>query len=111
MPFEAIIAGEFSANFTVEHLDAFYTQHPHLSAQVKYLGPQSSEDKHRCFADADILIHPSLNDAFPLVILEAMSASCALVCSDQGGIPEMLDFGRGGETFFHPVISKLCYLR
>jgi glycosyltransferase involved in cell wall biosynthesis len=46
---------------------------------------------------ADIVVAPStLPDPFPTVILEAMRSARAVVASDHGGAPEMLDHGSSG---------------
>ena len=41
---------------------------------------------------ADAFVFPSYTEAFPNVILEAMACGCAIVASDVGAIPEMLDY-------------------
>ncbi len=46
-------------------------------------------------AGADVFAFPSLAEAFPYVILEAMSAACPIVSSDVGGIREALADGTG----------------
>lgn len=40
--------------------------------------------------DVDICVVPSRGDNYPNVALEAARAGCALVCTDAGGIPELL---------------------
>ena len=42
--------------------------------RIVYVGSLDSDGKTGAFADADIFCFPSLNEAFPLTILEAMSA-------------------------------------
>ena len=49
------------------------------------LSPSAMPDIMNC---ADILIMPSLNEGFPLSILEARSCGCNVVGSRVGGIPE-----------------------
>lgn len=45
---------------------------------------------------ADVFALPSKRDPFPLVILEAREAGCAIVASAVDGIPEACDGGRAG---------------
>ena len=40
--------------------------------------------------EVDLCVVPSRGDNYPNVILEAAAAGCALVCSDAGGIPELI---------------------
>lgn len=47
-------------------------------------------------ADADLLCVPSRSEAFPVVILEAMSRGVPVAASAICAVPEMLDFGRAG---------------
>lgn len=47
-------------------------------------------------ADADLLCVPSRSEAFPLVILEAMSRGVPVAASGVCAVPEMLDFGKAG---------------
>ncbi len=46
-------------------------------------------------AGSDVFTFPSLAEAFPYVILEAMSVACPVVASDVGGIAEALVEGTG----------------
>ena len=52
----------------------------------------------------DILLHPTRNDAFPLVILEAMAVGCSVLSTNQGGIPDMLKGLEGSK-----VIDELSF--
>ncbi len=47
-------------------------------------------------AKADLLCVPSRSEAFPMVILEAMSRAVPVAASAICAVPEMLDFGRAG---------------
>lgn len=41
-------------------------------------------------ADASLMIFPSLYDAFPDTVLEALHVGCPVIASDRGGIPDIL---------------------
>jgi glycosyltransferase involved in cell wall biosynthesis len=53
-------------------------------------------DVHAILPGCDLLVHPSLADAFPTVLLEAMAAGLAVVASNVGGIPEIVVEGVTG---------------
>jgi glycosyltransferase involved in cell wall biosynthesis len=72
-----------------------------LEAQAAGLGDAVAFAGHRTDAmgvlDAtDVLLHPSLFDAFPTALLEAMAASVPVVASAVGGIPEIVQDGVTG---------------
>ena len=51
------------------------------------------------FAAADLMIYPTLYDAFPDTVLEALHAGCPVIASAVGGIPDILSYG---ELTFEP---------
>ncbi|GLS42678.1 glycosyl transferase [Methylobacterium brachythecii] len=53
-------------------------------------------DPRSYFRGADIFVLASRSEPFGLVIAEAREAGCAVVGSDVGGIPEVLEGGRAG---------------
>jgi glycosyltransferase involved in cell wall biosynthesis len=65
-----------------------------VSAAMHFLGP--NHDPLSALRGADMLVHPSLAEAFPYVILEAMSVARAIVASDVGGIGEAILGGEDG---------------
>ncbi|MFT4176301.1 MAG: glycosyltransferase family 4 protein [Luteolibacter sp.] len=63
---------------------------------IRYRGFADSETKTRAFTRTDLLCFPSLNEAFPLTILEAMAHSLPIVASQVGAISDALVDGKGG---------------
>jgi len=67
--------------------------------QVSFLG--NREDVAYLLAASDILLLPSESESFGLSALEAMACGCAVVCSNIGGLPEVVR---------HAVDGYLCQL-
>jgi len=67
----------------------------HLRSRVTWRGWSPGPD--HALADCDLLCVPSRSEAFPMVILEAMSRRIPVVASSVCATPDMLDHGRAGE--------------
>lgn len=67
-----------------------------LAEMVHYAGEKYGADKSEVFSQADIFVHPSLDDCFPLVLLEAMQFSLPVISTYEGGIPDMVLNGKTG---------------
>ena len=65
-----------------------------VGAAMHFLGP--NHDPLSVLRGADMLVHPSLAESFPYVILEAMSTARPIVASDVGGIGEAIVDGEDG---------------
>ena len=63
---------------------------------VSYLGPKYGSEKNIVYNNTDLLIYPSFNDAFPLVLLEAMQYGIPIIGSKEGAIPEIIDDQKTG---------------
>ena len=61
-----------------------------LSGCVEMIGPLYGTDKNNELKKADIFVFPSKNEAFPLVILEAMQSGLPIVSTSDGGISDMI---------------------
>jgi glycosyltransferase involved in cell wall biosynthesis len=49
------------------------------------------KDPFPYLADCDLLVYPTLYDAFPNTVLEALHTGCPVIASAVGGIPDLLD--------------------
>jgi glycosyltransferase involved in cell wall biosynthesis len=69
-----------------------------LAEKVAVTGPRYGEDKFLAMAAADVFCFPTFyrNEAFPLVILEAMQSGLAIVSTYEGAIPDIIDQGVNG---------------
>jgi glycosyltransferase involved in cell wall biosynthesis len=63
--------------------------------RVRWAGYRT--DVNEILAGCDVFVHPSLDDAFPTVLLEAMAAGLPVVASHVGGIPEIVVDGVTGK--------------
>ncbi len=73
-----------------------------LESAVRLEGRKTGEEVRRYLAETDIFVLPSIElpngdkDGIPTALLEAMAAGCAIVSTDAGSIPEVIDDGVEG---------------
>lgn len=66
--------------------------------QIKFIGEVGHEEKNRLFSEADGVLFPSRwNEAFGLVIIEALACGTPVVALNNGAVSEIL---KDGETGF-----------
>lgn len=65
-----------------------------LENQVIFVGHE--DDPMTILLASDILVHPSLSEGIPNVILEASLSSVPVIASAVGGIPEVIEDNRSG---------------
>lgn len=63
---------------------------------VVYGGPAYGEEKVAAFGKADMFVFPSRNEAFPLVLLEAMQFGLPVISTSIGGIEDIVLSGENG---------------
>ena len=70
-----------------------------LKDHVRFLGKVSQEDLMMAYDACDMLVQPSVNEGFGLVISEAMCFGKPVIGSNVGGIPEQIANGVNGYLF------------
>lgn len=66
-----------------------YIKANHLSEYIEYLGYRPQEDMPYIFANATLMVFPSVFEGFGIPLVEAMKAGVAIACSECGSIPEI----------------------
>lgn len=61
-----------------------------LDDRCIFLGSVPNKEIERLYAIADIFLHPTYNEGFPRVVLEAMAAGLPIVSTDAGGTRELM---------------------
>jgi glycosyltransferase involved in cell wall biosynthesis len=67
-----------------------------IQDSVIFAGGISNDDINRYYADADLVVLPSLKEATSISALEAMSCAKPVVASDVGGLPYLVNDGVTG---------------
>src|SRR5215210_5051202 len=81
-----------------EHLEPtrFAIEDLGLGRRVELLGALRAAEVRELLAWADVLVHPSLTEAFGVAAIEAQAMGLPVVCSDAGGLPENVEDGVTG---------------
>ena len=77
-----------------------------LSDRVQLTGFRN--DLAELLPGLDLLVHPALREGLGVAVLEAMSAGVAVVASDAGGIPDIVEHERSGLLFAAGDSGGLC---
>ena len=67
-----------------------------LQDSVIFAGSQDNSELPEFYAAADIVAIPSLKEATSIAGLEAMASACAVVATNVGGLPEIIEDGVSG---------------
>jgi glycosyltransferase involved in cell wall biosynthesis len=78
----------------------------HVSDRLIWLGHQ--DDVPSVLAGSDVFVLPTLEDNFPLTILEAMMLQLPIVATSVGGIPECVFPGQTGELVARKDVNALA---
>ncbi|HSN26810.1 MAG TPA: glycosyltransferase family 4 protein [Kofleriaceae bacterium] len=93
--FEATFAGSPGNAACVRALEELCARHP---GQIRYVGPVFGAQKLALLRDHDVFAFPTYyaQEAFPLVVLEAMQFGLPVVATPEGAIPDMVGDGDNG---------------
>lgn len=70
-----------------------------LCDNVIYHGPKYGVEKEEFWQQSELFLHPTFDDCFPLVLLEAMQHNLPVVTTNEGGIPNIVIDGETGYIF------------
>ncbi len=85
-----IIAGDGDHRKTLEEM----AQSLGIADRVIFMGYR--KDIPEILAASDLFVFPTLQDALPTVLLEAMAAGLPIIASQIGGVPEIITHGANG---------------
>jgi len=83
-------AGSWQNKANEKEFFNFIKQH-HLENNITYHGFVSGKEKDKLFRNANMLVYPSKNDAFPLTLLEALSYGVPVLATNEGSISDIID--------------------
>lgn len=63
---------------------------------IEFCGAVSLEKRIEFYENADIFVLPTLAEAMPISVIEAMASGLAIVSTKVGGIPEIIENGKEG---------------
>ncbi|MEO7045495.1 MAG: glycosyltransferase family 4 protein, partial [Ferruginibacter sp.] len=92
--FQARLVGA-AADLTIADIERLIKAN-HLDLCTKAIGPLFNDEKLQEFENADIFAFPTYNDAFPLVILEAMLFGLPIISTLEGSIPDIVSNNETG---------------
>ena len=96
---EVVIAGDGPM------LTDLQAQAGRLGLSVQFPGFLKGAALQELYASSEIFVLPSLQDNFPVVLLEALNAGCAVITSNTSGMPEVV--GKAGLLVTPGDISQI----
>lgn len=99
---EVLIAGGVAADFSVvgpddgdlPKLSEFIKARPTLNGRLRYEGALRHEDAVDRLRRADVYVLPSVNEPYPMSVLEALAAGVPVICTDNCGLaPSLREMG------------------
>ena len=83
--------------YSLNYLEYIKSKIPsHLTSQVIFTGSLPQQELLPYYQKADVVINPSLSEAFGMSLVEAMATQTPVVATAIGGMPEIVDDGVTG---------------
>jgi len=93
--FKIQLLGQYRGELTKDFFDDYISKNE-LDNYVEIVGPKFGKEKEEYFLNSDIFVFPTYNEAFGLVILEAMQYGLPVISTHEGSIPEIIEDGITG---------------
>ena len=78
------------------------------NAKIVVTGYVSNHDLPSYYSVMDVVVHPSLRDGMPNVVLEAMACGKTVIATQAGGVTDMLNDGKNGRMISINDINSLA---
>jgi len=72
------------------YMDALRRQAAHARVPIRFAGFLDKTALRGLYEEASIMVFPSIRENFPMVLLEAMDAGCAIISTDADGCAEVV---------------------
>ena len=79
-----------------------------LEKRFEFIKKIKNKDLKKYYGESSVFVLPSYVDSFPYSLLEAMINKCAIISTNIGGIPEIINNEITGYTFKSGDIVSLC---
>jgi glycosyltransferase involved in cell wall biosynthesis len=89
-----LIVGEVRGGEDKKVFDELKSSIP--NGKIAVTGYVSNHDLPSYYSVVDVLVHPSLRDGLPNVVLEAMACGKAVIATPAGGVSDLLNDGKNG---------------
>lgn len=92
VPFYCHLVGAATAEINIQDVESIVKEYG-LSDKVSIHGARYGEEKEDLLQQANAMVFPTFyhNECFPLVLLEGMKHSLALISTSEGAIPDIIE--------------------
>ena len=63
----------------------------YFSKNIKYLSTIKNNQLNKYYSNADVMVQPSIEDGFGLVIAEALACGCPVIATENTGAPDLFN--------------------